>query len=200
MPGRKFFYFGILVDTGKVSQLDYVSETLLIIVKCRGIFGIMYFLYRFCNSCRISGNSIGKKLIRFLNKSKQSAMLCFTENLTELRADFFIRNAGKTGQFFVLFCAVGIRHLLVSEVTQMNEQRKDIVFIGKRLNIVLEEISVHSDALACNQTGNILLKTINVHIDIGHQCFCRGSLFPIRSVFPGVNSLHHRIGVIYRVL
>ena len=81
----------------------------------------------------------------------------------------------------------------------MDKKRQYVIFAGKSFDIILEEVRVHHNAFTGNQPGNIFLKSVLIHVDVGHERFRGRSLFPIRLDFSGIKSLHHGIGIVDRM-
>ena len=78
----------------------------------------------------------------------------------------------------------------------MNQQSQHVVTALEGFKVILEKVRVDLYLFPRNQPGNGFLQPLEIHVDIGHQGFCRGSLLPVGAELPLLHGQHDGIGIV----
>ena len=150
---------------------------MLVVIEGRCVGGVVDCLDGFGNFFLISRECVLEEFVGSTDECNQIFMICPPENPFKLGSDFFIWDSDEAGHLPRII--VGVGDFFVGEIAEMDEEGQYIVLAVESFYVILEGVGVDFNAFTSDETDDIVLKAVLIHVDVGHQRFCGGGLLPV---------------------
>ena len=85
---------------------------------------------------------------------------------------------------------------IVCQISKMNQHREHIIFASHNMHVILELECVDIYTFSRQHTDDIILQSIEIHLDIGDDRVVGSCGCPIASANASLQGFHHRIWIV----